>query len=71
MLNNLNHIRKQSNAQSYISNEFETLEREEEEIDKEADRLEKRLRKVMEAGMLEYIFYFILLSHYFLRRKQA
>lgn len=69
MLNNLNHIRKQSNAQSYISNEFETLEREEEEIDKEADRLEKRLRKVMEAGMLEYIFCFILLFDHFLRRK--
>ncbi|XP_054154387.1 EH domain-binding protein 1-like isoform X2 [Oppia nitens] len=35
---------------TYVSNEIEALEREEEQIDREAHFLEKRLRKIMETG---------------------
>ena len=52
MLNNLNNMKKHSNDQSYIGHAFESLEREEEELDEEAERLEKRLRKAMEGGLI-------------------
>ncbi|XP_076306130.1 EH domain-binding protein 1-like isoform X8 [Tachypleus tridentatus] len=39
-----------SEKSSYVTNELEALEREQEQIDKEAAELEKKLRKVMEYG---------------------
>lgn len=35
---------------NYIQNELEALEREQKQIDKQADVLEKYLRKIMESG---------------------
>lgn len=42
---------------NYIQNELEALEREQKQIDKQAAILEKELRKVMELGAYQIIFF--------------
>lgn len=46
---------------SYIQNEHLALEREQKQIDKQADMLEKYLRKIMESGKRknEFLRFFI------------
>jgi hypothetical protein len=53
MIDNLNHLNNKQISQpsSYVCNEIDALEHEEEQIDREAASLEKRLRRVMENGI--------------------
>jgi hypothetical protein len=52
LIDNLNHLNNKQISQpsSYVCNEIDALEHEEEQIDREAASLEKRLRRVMENG---------------------
>ena len=50
-VDNFNHLNGKQIPSSYVCNEIEALEREEEQIDREAHFLEKRLRRLMENGI--------------------
>ncbi len=56
---------------NYIQNELEALEREQKQIDKQADVLEKYLRKIMESGELTVLYVqWDILSHAILPKLQ-
>jgi predicted nucleic acid-binding Zn-ribbon protein len=59
MIDNLNHLNNKQISQpsSYVCNEIDALEHEEEQIDREAASLEKRLRRVMENGIHIYLIF--------------
>lgn len=52
LINGTPTLQEQKQSVNYIQNELVALEREQKQIDKQADILEKYLRKIMQSGKL-------------------